>query len=367
MQKIKNKKLGRDQQRSLKRLWFKTSSRKDKKSKHSKPKNCGEWCLYCGLVTKNWGKRVKKYGKVKNKQLFQAVKADIKNDPEVARKMRANSKEIVIQRAKGKRMCADFKGQVAELEDDIEELEEPESAFYELKAFRSEFGVDAKSVKGLKMKWKRRKGGKRVQGVVVRTGKRGVYNFKQSHRRRVEKSKILHSGDEQIDEHELSDAVAENVSDAEDDGPTVAELRDRISKAKAATASAASTTAPSAAASKVSSDEEDSSNDESEEDSSDGSASTATMAARVKSRPSVKRICSSKPLTDRALDAATPRRSNSPTHSRASSARSTPTPVVKREPEADSDDDNANAQSILKECLIFLKQWRAGAFDSLCG
>ena len=173
----------------------------------------------------------------------------------------------------------------------------------------------------------------------------------------------MHSGDEQIDEHELSDVVDENVSDAEDETLTVQELRGRVPKPNVAAGSSASTAAPSAEAAKGSSDEEDSSDESEDGDSSDSNSSGVAPSAAVQP---AKRLCSSKTPSIAAGAPATPRRSNSPALSLIS-ARSTEKMVVEREAEADSDDDNANAQSILKECLIFLKQWRAGAFESLRG
>ena len=256
--------------------WAKTTNKKVRERrtgvKKKKKIKCGEWCRLCQNIARQKVTRGK-YRKAEKKKKgsgIKLLKCDLRDGGETKRRWKAAHREAVNLRAGGRSRINEYKEDVQQNEEIMEEVTGPKRQFWLLKEYRDEFG-DPKTNKA---KVTERfvvddKGRKRKQkGVYVITGRKGVYDVASSLRNSVQRRKLRHSGKEVLEQDEMQEAFDSAAEEQADEFDTAGALTLEETERRAAAAEEAE------AAAQGSGDDAQGSDDAGDDSDSDSSSSS---------------------------------------------------------------------------------------------
>ena len=214
--------------------WGKSTTKKVKTRSGRKVRRtikCGEWCQLCMDMFRI--RFLRKYAKLNKKNPLKEFKKDLRADNALKLQWKAWNKEAIRQKATGRQRLNHGKLDMVRSTTSAVNVREPAKQFYTIKAFKREFGVDAKKAK-MKIKDFKYKG-KDYKGVFVSDpAKEGVFEVQQEERQEVSTKDQVDDGDLVLDARHFDDRMREEEADFKNSqfgGCSIEEVQRKVAEA----------------------------------------------------------------------------------------------------------------------------------------
>lgn len=191
--------------------WARTSKRKVAGTDLRRKVKCGAWCLTCANVIRiRFKDTLKKLGGLNKFKKYLA------SNPKDHEKLRNAVKGYIKIRSGGKaRVTSDALAvKVTASTEAYDELEDPETQFLTIKAYKQKFNVDPRTLK-LPVYKRVTRSGKEILGLDVQVGESGVYKLKRGLRTSAKREDQADHGEEILDDEQVDDVFKEQRDKAQ--------------------------------------------------------------------------------------------------------------------------------------------------------
>ena len=162
-------------------------------------RRCGEWCRTCRniLRVKIKEPRYKKAESEGRGRGIALLKSDLRKNPNVKATWMAMHGESIHLKAGGRSRINKYKKRVTKASEVMEDIVAPSKEFWELPEYRAEWGSPRKTKAKVVERYVVTDSGKRkkVKGVYVRTGRKGVHQVMNRARESARLEEERHNGD----------------------------------------------------------------------------------------------------------------------------------------------------------------------------
>ena len=203
--------------KDMRTLWAKFTKRKvmNKRTKKrvKRKVRSGEWCRLCLNMSriKLRQPRYKKAETEKKGSGLKLLKSDLRKPGHVKEQWKGGFSEVVHLKCGGRSRINTYKTTVAKKSAVLHDTVAPNKEFWELLAYKDEFGDPKANKAKITEKWVVTENGtkKKRRGVIVTTGRKGVHKLEARARSSVEMDEQRYSGDEAVFEGGAEEAMEE--------------------------------------------------------------------------------------------------------------------------------------------------------------